>query len=204
MKRNIFDDDHEAFRHTVRTFCEKEIVPHHQQWENDGIVPRDLWEKAGEMGLLGFMMPEEFGGGGVEDFRYNAVLQEEITRAGASGVGFVIHTDLVSTYLLSYANEEQRQRWLSRYAGGQSIAAIAMTEPGTGSDLQNIQTTAVRDGDEWVINGSKTFITNGINADFLWLCVKQTPMPAPWASRSLSSKVMSRAWNGAATWTRSV
>ena len=175
MKRNIFDDDHEAFRHTVRTFCEKEIVPHHQQWENDGIVPRDLWEKAGEMGLLGFMMPEEFGGGGVEDFRYNAVLQEEITRAGASGVGFVIHTDLVSTYLLSYANEEQRQRWLSRYAGGQSIAAIAMTEPGTGSDLQNIQTTAVRDGDEWVINGSKTFITNGINADFLVVVCQTDP-----------------------------
>jgi|SRR5690625_546587 len=175
MKRNIFDDDHEAFRHTVRTFCEKEIVPHHQQWEDDGIVPRDLWEKAGELGLLGFMMPEEFGGGGVEDFRYNAVLQEEITRAGASGVGFVIHTDLVSTYLLSYANEEQRQRWFSRYASGQSIAAIAMTEPGTGSDLQNIQTTAVRDGDEWVINGSKTFITNGINADFLVVVCQTDP-----------------------------
>lgn len=175
MKRNIFDDDHEDFRHTVRTFCDKEIVPHHQQWEHDGIVPRDLWEKAGDLGLLGFMMPEEFGGGGVEDFRYNAVLQEEITRAGASGVGFVIHTDLVSGYLLSYANDEQRQRWFAPYAAGQSIAAIAMTEPGTGSDLQNIQTTAVRDGDEWVINGSKTFITNGINADFLVVVCQTDP-----------------------------
>src|SRR5690625_2106339 len=113
MKRNIFDDDHEAFRHTVRTFCEKEIVPHHQQWEDDGVVPCCLGEEAGEVCLLGFMMPEECGGGVVEDFRYKAVLQGEIKRAGASGVGFVIHTVLVSTYLLSYANEEQRQCWFS-------------------------------------------------------------------------------------------
>lgn len=175
MKRNIFDADHESFRQTVQTFCEKEIAPYHEQWEQDGIVPRDVWAKAGELGLLGFMMPEEFGGGGVQDFRYNAVLQEEVTRVGASGVGFVIHTDLVSAYLLSYATEEQRKRWFPAYASGESLAAIAMTEPGTGSDLQNIQTTAVRDGDDWVINGSKTFITNGINADFVVVVCRTDP-----------------------------
>ena len=175
MQRNIFDADHDSFRDTVRTFCEKEIVPNHKQWESDGIVPRDVWLKGGELGLLGFMMPEEFGGGGIDDFRFNAVLQEELTRVGASGVAFALHTDLVSGYLLSYANDEQKARWLPKFCTGEMITAIAMTEPGTGSDLQGIQTSAVRDGDHYVLNGSKTFITNGINADMVIVACKTDP-----------------------------
>ncbi len=172
MKRNIFEPEHDAFRDTMRTFCQKEIEPHHKEWESDGIVPREVWLKAGELGLLGFMMPEEFGGGGIDDFRFNAVVQEELTRAGASGVGFALHTDLVSAYLLSYATDEQKQRWFPKFCTGEMITAIAMTEPGTGSDLQGIKTTAVRDGDDFVVNGSKTFISNGINADFVIVACK--------------------------------
>ncbi|WP_370240390.1 acyl-CoA dehydrogenase family protein [Aeromicrobium sp.] len=175
MKRTIFDADHEAFRDTVRTFCEKEIAPHHDQWEKDGIVPREVWEKAGELGLLGFMMPEEHGGGGITDFRYNAILSEEVTRIGASGIGFVIQTDLVSGYLLSYASDEQKARWFPRFCSGEMITAIAMTEPGTGSDLQGIKTRAVLDGDEYALNGSKTFITNGINADLVLVVCQTDP-----------------------------
>ncbi len=175
MKRNIFDADHDAFRDTVRTFCEKEIAPHHDEWEKASIVPREVWTKAGDLGLLGFMMPEEHGGGGVTDFRYNAILTEEITRIGASGIGFVIQTDLVSGYLLSLATEEQKQRWFPTFCSGEMITAIAMTEPGTGSDLQGIKTTAVLDGDDYVINGSKTFITNGINADFVIVVCQTDP-----------------------------
>jgi len=175
MQRTIFDADHNSFRDTVRAFCDKEIVPNHRQWESDGIVPREVWLKAGELGLLGFMMPEEFGGGGISDFRFNAVLQEELTRAGASGVAFALHTDLVSGYLLAYANDEQKARWFPKFCSGEMITAIAMTEPGTGSDLQGIETTAVRDGDHYVLNGSKTFITNGINADFVIVACKTDP-----------------------------
>lgn len=175
MERRIFEPEHDAFRATVRAFAETEIVPFHEQWETDGIVPRELWTKAGALGLLGFMMPEEYGGGGTNDFRYNAILQEEITRVGASGVGFVIQTDLISCYLLAYATEEQKQRWFPKFCSGEMITAIAMTEPGTGSDLQGISTTAVRDGDEWIINGSKTFITNGINSDFVIVVCQTNP-----------------------------
>ena len=175
MQRNIFEADHDSFRDTVRTFCEKEIVPNHKEWERAGIVPRDIWLKAGELGLLGFMMPEEFGGGGIDDFRFNAVLQEELTRVGASGVAFALHTDLVSGYLLAYADDEQKARWLPKFCTGEMITAIAMTEPGTGSDLQGIQTTAVKDGDHYVLNGSKTFITNGINADMVIVACKTDP-----------------------------
>jgi alkylation response protein AidB-like acyl-CoA dehydrogenase len=175
MLRTIFDSDHDAFRDTVRSFCEKEIAPYHDQWEKDAIVPREVWTKAGDMGLLGFMMPEEHGGGGVSDFRYNAILTEEITRIGASGIGFVIQTDLVSAYLLSYATDEQKARWFPSFCSGETITAIAMTEPGTGSDLQGIKTTAVKDGDEYVINGSKTFITNGINSDLVIVVCQTDP-----------------------------
>lgn len=175
MKRTIFDADHDSFRDTVRTFAEKEIEPHHAEWEQASIVPRDVWTKAGDLGLLGFMMPEEHGGGGISDFRYNAILSEEITRVGASGVGFVIQTDLVSGYLLGLATDEQKARWFPSFCSGEMITAIAMTEPGTGSDLQGIKTTARRDGDEYVINGSKTFITNGINADLVLVVCQTDP-----------------------------
>ena len=175
MKRTIFDADHDAFRDTVRAFCEKEIAPHHEQWEKDSIVPREVWAKAGELGLLGFMMPEEYGGGGMHDFRFNAVLQEEVTRVGGSGVGFAIQTDLVSGYLLKYCTDEQKARWFPKFCSGEMITAIARTEPGTGSDLQGIQTTAVKDGDEYVISGAKSFITNCINADFVIVVAKTDP-----------------------------
>ncbi len=175
MQRTIFEADHDAFRDTVRTFCEKEVAPYHEEWEKKSIVPREVWTKAGELGLLGFMMPEEYGGGGMDDFRFNAILQEELTRVGGSGVGFAIQTDLVSGYLLKYCNDEQKARWFPKFCSGEMITAIAMTEPGTGSDLQGIQTSAVKDGDEYVINGSKTFITNGINADFVIVVCKTDP-----------------------------
>ncbi len=172
MLRTLFDSDHDDFRELARTFVDKEVVPNHAQWEKDSIVPRELWSKAGELGLLGFMVPEEFGGGGLEDYRYNVVLQEELARGLASGVGFTVHTDIVSAYLLAYASQEQKQRWLPGFCSGELITAIAMTEPGTGSDLQNIATTAVRDGDHYVLNGSKTFISNGINADLVLVACK--------------------------------
>ncbi|WP_286930605.1 MULTISPECIES: acyl-CoA dehydrogenase family protein [Aeromicrobium] len=175
MERTLFEPEHQSFRNTVRVFLEKEVVPHHDEWEREGIVPREVWTRAGALGLLGFMMPEEFGGGGVSDFRYNAVLQEELTRIGASGVGFALHTDLVSGYLLSYTNDEQKRRWFPKFVSGEMITAIAMTEPGTGSDLQGIKTTAVREGDHYVVNGAKTFITNGINADFVIVACKTDP-----------------------------
>ena len=175
MERDLFESDHDAFRETVRAFCDKWVVPHHEEWEAAGIVPRELWTAAGEQGLLGFMVPEEYGGGGARDFRFNAVLLEEITRARGSGVGFTIHTDIVSAYLLDYATDEQKRRWLPGFCDGSLITAIAMTEPGAGSDLQGIRTTAVRDGDEYVINGQKTFISNGILADLVIVVAKTDP-----------------------------
>ncbi|WBQ02181.1 acyl-CoA dehydrogenase family protein [Kribbella sp. CA-293567] len=175
MERHLFDADHDAFRETARAFCEKEIVPHHDSWEEAGIVPRELWTAAGAAGLLGFMIPEQYGGGGARDFRFNAVVIEEVTKARASGPGFTIHADLVSAYLLDYATDEQKDRWLPGFCSGELITAIAMTEPGAGSDLQGITTTAVRDGDDYVLNGQKTFISNGILADLVIVVVKTDP-----------------------------
>jgi alkylation response protein AidB-like acyl-CoA dehydrogenase len=175
VERQLFDADHDAFRETARAFCDKEIVPHHDSWEEAGIVPRELWTAAGQAGLLGFMMPEEYGGGGVRDFRFNTVLIEELTRARASGVGFAIHTDINSAYLLDYATDEQKARWLPAFCSGEMITAIAMTEPGAGSDLQGIRTTARRDGDHYVLNGQKTFISNGILADLVIVVAKTDP-----------------------------
>ena len=175
MQRHLFDADHDAFRETARAFCDKEIVPHHDSWEEAGIVPRELWTAAGAAGLLGHMIPEQYGGGGVRDFRFNAVVIEEITRARATGPGFTIHADLVSGYLLDYASDEQKARWLPKFCTGETITAIAMTEPGAGSDLQGIQTTAIRDGDHYVLNGQKTFISNGILADLVIVVAKTDP-----------------------------
>jgi alkylation response protein AidB-like acyl-CoA dehydrogenase len=175
VERHLFDADHDAFRETARAFCDKEILPHHESWEEAGIVPRELWTAAGTAGLLGFMAPEEYGGGGVRDFRFNAVVSEEITKARASGPGFAIHIDIVSAYLLDYANDEQKARWLPKFCSGELITAIAMTEPGAGSDLQGIETTAIRDGDDYVLNGSKTFISNGILADLVIVVAKTDP-----------------------------
>ncbi|QIX25832.1 acyl-CoA dehydrogenase [Nocardioides sp. JQ2195] len=175
MTRDIFEAEHEDFRQSVRTFFEKEVVPHHDQWEKDGIVPRDLWLKAGEAGLLCFDVDEEYGGAGVKDFRYNVVLSEEQSRAGTSGPGFSVHTDIIVPYISSLATDEQRQRWLPGCVSGEIISAIAMTEPGAGSDLQGIRTTAVDKGDHYVLNGSKTFISNGINADIVIVVARTNP-----------------------------
>ncbi|MEU1311808.1 acyl-CoA dehydrogenase family protein [Streptomyces cinnamoneus] len=175
MKRQIFGADHEAFRRTVRTFLDKEVVPHHERWEQDGIVPRDVWLAAGRQGLLGLAVPEEYGGGGNDDFRYSAVLTEEFTRAGASGLAIGLHNDIIGPYLTSLATDEQKRRWLPGFCTGETITAIAMTEPGAGSDLQGIRTTAEDRGDHWLLNGSKTFISNGILADLVIVVARTTP-----------------------------
>jgi alkylation response protein AidB-like acyl-CoA dehydrogenase len=171
----LYEAEHEAFRAMVRDFLAKEVVPHHAAWEEAGIVDRSVWLKAGEQGLLGMDVPEQFGGGGVKDFRYNAVLGAEVTRVGASGLGFALHNDVVAPYLIDLATDEQKERWLPAFVRGELITAIAMSEPGAGSDLQGLQTSARRDGDEWVLNGSKTFITNGINADLVIVVARTDP-----------------------------
>ncbi len=171
----LFEAEHEDFRKTARTFFEREVTPHHEQWERDGIVPRDLWLKAGEAGLLCFDVPEQYGGPGVTDFRYHVVLSDEQTRCGASGPGFSVHSDIIVPYLTSLGTEEQKQRWLPGCVRGELITAIAMTEPGAGSDLQGVRTTAVRHGDHYVLNGSKTFISNGINADLVIVVARTDP-----------------------------
>jgi alkylation response protein AidB-like acyl-CoA dehydrogenase len=171
----VFEAEHEDFRQTVRTFLEKEVVPHHDQWEADGIVPRELWRKAGAAGLLCFDVPEEYGGPGIDDFRFNVIVSEEATRVGASGPGFSVHSDIIVPYLISLGTEEQKRRWLPGCVSGEIITAIAMTEPGAGSDLQGIRTTAVDAGDHFVLNGSKTFISNGINSDLVIVVARTDP-----------------------------
>jgi long-chain-acyl-CoA dehydrogenase len=168
-------DELTMFRDAVRRFVEKEIVPYHDQWEKDGIVPRELWLKAGEMGLLCMDVPEEYGGGGVDDYRFNVILNEEACRVGALGPGFVVHNELVAPYLMAYGTEEQKQKYLPKMASGEIITAIAMTEPHAGSDLAGIRTTAVRKNGHYVVNGQKTFISNGINNDLVITVVKTDP-----------------------------
>ncbi|AVH94563.1 MULTISPECIES: acyl-CoA dehydrogenase family protein [Streptomyces] len=175
MKRRIYTEDHEAFRAVVRTFLEKEVLPHYEQWEKDGIVSREAWLAAGRQGLLGIAVDEEYGGGGNPDFRYGAVLAEEFTRAGTPGLALGLHNDIIGPYLTSLATDEQKRRWLPGFCSGETITAIAMTEPGAGSDLQGIRTTAEDRGDHWVLNGSKTFISNGILADLVVVVARTTP-----------------------------
>jgi len=159
----------------VRAFLDKEVVPHHEQWEKDGIVDRELWRKAGAQGLLCFDVEEEYGGPGIKDFRYNMVLAEEAARVGATGPGFAVHTDIIVPYISSLGTPEQKQRWLPGCVSGDIVTAIAMTEPGAGSDLQGIRTTAVDQGDHYLLNGSKTFISNGILADLVIVVARTDP-----------------------------
>jgi alkylation response protein AidB-like acyl-CoA dehydrogenase len=175
LKRRIFDAEHDAFRDTVRTFLAKEVLPHYDRWEKDGVVAREAWLAAGRQGLLGLAVPEEYGGGGNPDFRYSAVLAEEFTRAGAPGLAIGLHNDIIGPYLTNLGTDEQKRRWLPGFCTGETITAIAMTEPGAGSDLQGIRTTAEDRGDHWLLNGSKTFISNGILADLVVVVAKTTP-----------------------------
>ena len=167
MRRRLFTEDHDAFRELARDFVEKEVTPHYPQWEKAGRMPRDAFELMGSLGMLGMAIPEEYGGGGISDFRYNVVLQEEAARALVTLSTVRTQLDVILPYFLHYANAEQRQRWFPGLAGGTLLTAIAMTEPGTGSDLAGMRTTAVRDGDDWILNGAKTFITGGSQADLV-------------------------------------
>jgi acyl-CoA dehydrogenase len=172
---SIYTQEHEDFRAMVRTFMEKEVAPHMEQWEKDGQVSRELWTKAGEQGILCFDVPEEYGGMGMDDFRYNAVVSEELSRIGASGPGFPVHTDIIVPYITSLGTEEQKQRWRPGGVSGELISAIGMTEPGAGSDLQGIKTSAVDKGDHYVLNGAKTFISNGIMSDIVIVVCRTDP-----------------------------
>ena len=177
MQRTLFTEEHNLFRDTFRHFVEKEIVPYNQQWEKEGIVSRELWLKAGEQGFLGLAVPEEYGGADVHDFIYSMILVEEFARvyAASAGAGIGLHNDIVLPYFLAYANEEQKRRWLPDMCAGRTITAIAMTEPDTGSDLAAIRTTAIRHGDTYLLNGQKTFITNGILSDAVIVVAKTEP-----------------------------
>ena len=183
MHESMYDDDLKAFRDSFKKFVDKEVKPFHAQWERDGMVPRALWEKAGAQGFLCIPQSEKFGGSGLP-FRYAAVVAEELTRAHAHGPAFALHSDIVAPYIENFGTEAQQDRWLPAMAQGKLIGAIAMSEPGTGSDLQGIQTKAVLDGDEWVINGTKTFISNGQLCD-LCIVVARTEEGTGWSTQSL-------------------
>ena len=178
MKRLVFEAEHEALRETTRQYIESELVPNAEKWERERIVDRSAFVAAGKYGLIGFNMPEEYGGGGSDDFRFNAVIDEEIARYGGPAPSLSLQNDVVGPYFKELANDEQKKRWLPGIASGETIVAIAMTEPGAGSDLAGIRTSAVRDGSgngDWIINGSKTFISAGINSDLVVVVCRTDP-----------------------------
>ncbi|MEO7555808.1 MAG: acyl-CoA dehydrogenase family protein [Acidimicrobiales bacterium] len=195
MRRDLFEPEHDALRSSFRAWLDKEVVPHHLEWEGAGLVPHALFAAAGRHGFLGMAVPEEHGGGGVDDFRYNLVIGEEVQAAGVggAGLGITLHNDICLPYFLRYCTTEQRARWLPGIASGELVTAIAMTEPGIGSDLAAMTTTAIRDGDHYAVNGSKSFITNGINADLVITAVKTDPSQQ---HRGLSLLVLERGMAG--------
>jgi alkylation response protein AidB-like acyl-CoA dehydrogenase len=193
VEREIFTEEHAAFRDLVRSFIAKEVAPHHEQWERDGMVSRDLWLAAGRTGLLGIEIDEKYGGGGLQDYRYYLVLGEELARAGMHGPGFGVHNDIIGPYLQRLCTPEQCERWLPGYCSGEVITAIAMSEPGAGSDLQGIRTTAVRDGDHYVLNGQKTFISNGQLCDLVIVVARTDPEAG---YRGISLLVVERGMDG--------
>jgi alkylation response protein AidB-like acyl-CoA dehydrogenase len=174
IKRTVYESEHEMFRDSLRKFLNDQAVPYHRQWEKDGQVSRELWLKAGQQGYLSPTVPEQYGGVGA-DFRFNAVVDEVVAGLGLTGIGFSLHSDIAVPYIMAYGTEEQKQQYLPRCVNGEIITAIAMTEPGTGSDLQSIKTTAVLDGEHYILNGSKTFITNGQMADLVIVVAKTDP-----------------------------
>jgi alkylation response protein AidB-like acyl-CoA dehydrogenase len=198
MRRSLFEDVHEDFRASFRTFLEREVVGdegRYGEWERAGIVPREVFALAGRGGFLGMAVPERFGGAGVEDFRFNVIIGEETQRAGVGsfGLGITLHNDICLPYFLSYCSEEQRERWLGGIAAGELITALAMTEPGIGSDLAGMTTRARREGEYYVVDGTKTFITNGINADLVIVAVKTDPSER---HRGISLLVLERGMEG--------
>jgi alkylation response protein AidB-like acyl-CoA dehydrogenase len=194
VHRDLFDDEHEQYRASFREFLKAEVVPHHKEWSSKHIVPRELFQQAAEHGFIAMAVPEEYGGAGIKDFRLNAILGEESANLGvmSSWMGPSVVNDLGLPYILAAANEEQRKRWLPGIASGELIVALAMTEPGTGSDLAGIKTRAVRSGDDWVVNGGKTFISNGINADLIVTAVRTGDHP----HQGLSMMVIERGFEG--------
>lgn len=175
MRRTVFDDDHESFRQTLRAFIEAEVAPHYQEWYEEGIVPRELYLKLGELGVFGIEVPEEYGGAGIESFKFAAIQYEEMARAGVSFGGSSVHVALCLPYLLKLGTPEQLGRWMPGFVSGEEMFAIAMTEPGAGSDLAGMRTSARKDGDHYVLNGAKTFITGGVHADRVIVCARTSP-----------------------------
>ena len=177
IARTIFSDEHDQFRAVFRAWLDHQVVPNHEQWEHDQITPRSIWLEAGTHGFLGLTVPEIYGGGGTDDYRFAAIMTEEVGRSGAigSGNGMTLHNDIVLPYLMSLCNDEQKQRWLPGMCTGEIIGALAITEPNAGSDVQGVRSTAVRHGDTFVVNGAKTFISNGINSDVVVTVVKTDP-----------------------------
>jgi acyl-CoA dehydrogenase len=177
MRRTVFNEDHEAFRQVLRDFIEAEVTPHYQEWYDAGIVPRDFYYKLAELGLFGIEVPEEYGGAGLTSFKYSAIETEEVARAGVSFGGSGVHVALCLPYIMKLGTEEQKKRWLPKFINGEMMCAIAMTEPGTGSDLAGMKTTAKlsADGSHYVLNGAKTFITGGVHADRVIVCARTAP-----------------------------
>ncbi len=173
----FYTDEHDAYRDSVRRFLDREVVPHYEEWEEAGIAPPEAWRAAGEAGLIGVGLPEEYGGGGEKDYRYRMIVAEESAKLAVTSfaAGLSTHDDIVVHYVADLGSAEQKARWIPGFASGELIGAIAMTEPGAGSDVQGIRTTAVHDGRDWVINGQKTFITNGINAGFVLVVARTDP-----------------------------
>ncbi|MGG2095034.1 acyl-CoA dehydrogenase family protein [Bacillus sp. S13(2024)] len=194
MKHAYLEEEHYIFRDAFRKFLEKEAYPHYNQWEKDGIIPRSLWEKMGQNGFLCPMVEEKYGGAGA-DFGYSAVINEELEKVGSSLVGIGLHNDIVVPYLTAYGTEEQKKRWLPKCVSGEYITAIAMTEPGAGSDLAGIRATARKEGDHYVVNGEKTFITNGIHADLVVVVCKTDSTVKP-AHKGMSLLVLERGMEG--------
>ncbi|MFE3248495.1 acyl-CoA dehydrogenase family protein [Streptomyces sp. NPDC059209] len=180
MRRTVFNEDHEAFRETLRAFIEAEVVPVYDEWYAEGLVPREFYYKLGELGIFGIEVPEEYGGAGEESFKFQAIVSEECARAGVSFGGSGVHVALCLPYVKAYATEEQKKRWLPGFVTGETMYAIAMTEPGTGSDLAGMKTSAKlsADGSHYVLNGAKTFITGGVHADRVIVCARTAP-PSP-------------------------
>ena len=175
MRRLVFQPEHDQLRETTKLYIEREVAPHAEKWEQERIVDRSAYLAAGKYGLIGFNMPEKYGGGGSDDFRFNAVIIEELAKFGSGAPALNLQNDIVGPYLKSLATEEQQQRWLPGFIAGELIGAVAMSEPGAGSDLAGIRTSAVRDGNDWILNGNKTFISSGINADLVIVVARTNP-----------------------------